>query len=71
MSSPSFLTQAGNFAGAMAGGADPRTGEFNELLQIGHRSGDAAEVSTTVIAFGPAGRLDVNDRPTLTLPRHS
>ena len=34
MSSPSFLTQAGNFAGAIAGGADPLMGEVNKCEKI-------------------------------------
>lgn len=34
MSSPSFFTQAGNFASAVADGVDPRTGEFNKCEKI-------------------------------------
>ncbi|MEU1284174.1 RHS repeat-associated core domain-containing protein [Kitasatospora sp. NPDC005856] len=40
MSSPSFFSQAGNFASAVSGGVDPRTGLFNVQITLGHLVGN-------------------------------
>lgn len=40
MSSPSFFTQAGNFASVVAGGVDPRTGQFTARITLGHLVGN-------------------------------
>ncbi|MEV0538092.1 hypothetical protein, partial [Kitasatospora sp. NPDC050463] len=39
-STPSFFTQAGNFASAVTGGVDPRTGLFNVQVVLGNLVGN-------------------------------
>ncbi|MEV8327093.1 RHS repeat-associated core domain-containing protein [Kitasatospora sp. NPDC056731] len=55
MSSPSFFTQGGNFASAVSGGVDPRTGLFTAGITLGHLVGNRN--------LGPALPLELSYSP--------
>ncbi|GGT71579.1 hypothetical protein GCM10010272_13240 [Streptomyces lateritius] len=73
MSSPSFFTQAGNFASAVAGGVDQRTGQFTARITLGRplgrqpqpgpRSAPGAELLAGPLAFrGALVRITMTNR---------